>query len=104
MNELDDMTYLKAVTNGRCVVDFYATWCNPCKVMSETMKDVINSNKFKHLSFYKINVEKSPEATRELGIRSLPTIVFIDKGNEVYRCTGTIPKSMLEEKIKEFFN
>ncbi len=77
----------------RVLVDFYATWCGPCQLLSpliENLKDEID--------IIKIDVDKNEELARQYGIMSIPCIILFEKGKEIKRNIGFLE----EEKLKEF--
>lgn len=79
------------------VVDFYATWCGPCKMFGPIFEEVSNENNF---NFIKIDVDKHPDIAREYGVMSIPTIVLIKNGKEEKRHTGFMSKEEFENFIK----
>lgn len=75
------------------VLKFYADWCGPCRVLSQTLKDVEGITN--------INVDKDQETARKYGVRSLPTMVFLKDDKEVHRQTGNMPLKMYEDIIAD---
>ena len=80
--------------NEKAVVDFYATWCGPCKMFGPIFEEV---GEQENINFVKIDVDKNPEIAREYGVMTIPTIISFDKGKEVKRHIGFMSK---EEFIK----
>lgn len=72
---------------GRTVVDFYATWCGPCKRLSPIVEKIAGE-KPAGLAFVKVDVDKAPELAREYNIEALPTLVIFEQGKENKRIVG----------------
>ena len=69
------------------VVDFYATWCGPCKMFGPVFEEVSKEN---NMNFIKLDVDKAPDIAREYGVMTIPTIILFKNGEEVKRHTGFI--------------
>lgn len=80
-----------------CIVDFYATWCGPCKRLAPIMEKLAVKYKNK-VSFYKVDVDKAEDLSAIYGIQSIPTIFFCANG-EIRSQVGFVPESDLEEVI-----
>ncbi len=75
------------------VLKFSASWCGPCKVLAQTLKDVEGITN--------IDIDKDMERARKYGIRSVPTLVFLKDGKEVHRQSGNMPLSMYENILND---
>lgn len=83
-----------------CIIDFYADWCKPCKVVGPILEEL--SEEYKDtLNIYKVNTEDQRELAMTFGIRSIPSILFCPKDNQPQMVNGALPKEQLEEIIKE---
>jgi len=80
------------------VVDFWADWCQPCKVLAPVFKEV--SGEFEDINFAKLDMEKHDEAGGKYGVRALPTLIMIRNGEEVARASGAMKKEKLTEWIQ----
>jgi thioredoxin 1 len=82
------------------LVDFWASWCNPCKSLAPILEDASNDLSEKIVVF-KINIDENPDSPQRYGVRGIPTIIFFKLGEEADRQVGVIPKSKLYEKIED---
>lgn len=81
------------------VVDFFATWCGPCKKLSPTLDEV--SEEFgDRVNIVKVNVDESEDLAMTYGIRSVPTVLFFKNGQQVDKFVGALPKSEIVSKIE----
>lgn len=78
------------VSSGVHIVDFYADWCGPCKMLGSVLEGLENVN------IIKINTDTHPELSREFGVMSIPTIVFFKDGQEVRKEIGFKTKEEIE--------
>lgn len=81
------------------VVDFYATWCGPCKALSPVLEELAKEYEGK-VHVYKVDVDKEPELARTFGIRSIPTLLFVPVGREPSMAAGAPSKAQLKEKLE----
>ena len=75
------------------VLKFSASWCGPCRVLAQTLKDVEGITN--------IDIDKDMETARKYGIRSVPTMVFLKDGKEIHRQSGNMPLSMYNQILDE---
>ena len=85
------------INGGKVVVDFFATWCGPCKMLSPVMDEI--SNELSDINFYKVDVDKNEDIAREYGIMSIPTIIIFENGKVVNSLVGLRSKTELKELI-----
>lgn len=83
-----------------CVIDFYADWCGPCRMMAPRLEEVAKEYSGK-LIVYKVNTDKERELAAALGIQSLPTLLFIPQNGKPQGSLGAIPKETLVKAINE---
>lgn len=81
------------------VVDFYADWCGPCKMMAPVVEELAEGYNGQ-VKIGKLNVDNSPSTAANYKVMTIPTIVFIKNGNVVESIVGVVSKAQLEEKIK----
>jgi len=77
---------------GLIIVDAFATWCGPCKVIAPKLVEY--SDVHKDVRFYKVDVDDVPDVAQELGIRAMPTFVLFKDGQEVETIVGANPKAI----------
>lgn len=96
------MTFNELIQSDKPVlVDFFAEWCGPCKVMAPILKEV------KHeigdaASILKVDVDKNPQAAAEYQVQGVPTLILFKEGKVLWRQSGVVPKNGLVEVIKKF--
>ena len=84
-----------------CMVDFYADWCKPCKLIAPIMEELANEYKGQ-INVYKINTEQQRELSRVFGVRSIPAVLFIPMDGKPQMSTGALPKANFKQVIDEF--
>ena len=84
---------------GVAVVDFWAEWCGPCRMISPIIEELSQEYEGKAL-VGKVNVDHNPEVAMKYGIRSIPTILIIKDGEVVEKQVGTTTKQVLTDKIE----
>jgi len=81
-----------------CIIDFYADWCGPCKMVAPVLEEISEEYKGK-LNIYKINTDVEQELAGAFGIRSIPSILFVPKDAQPQMAQGAMPKQAFEEII-----
>ncbi|MCL2852381.1 MAG: thioredoxin [Defluviitaleaceae bacterium] len=83
--------------NRTVLVDFYASWCTPCKIIAPVLDQIAEERQ--DIVVCKISVEEHPDVASQYGVRSIPTLVSF-KGGDVYkRITGSVPKASILEIV-----
>jgi thioredoxin 1 len=83
------------------LVDFYADWCGPCKMMKPILEEVKNELK-DDVTIVKIDVDKNQEAAASLGIQSIPTLMIFKQGKVLWRQAGVVPAKQLQQVLQGF--
>ncbi len=86
--------------NVPCLIDFYADWCQPCKMVAPILEELSDEYGDK-MNIYKVNTEDERELSAAFGIRSIPSMLFCPADGEPQMATGALPKQNLEQIIKE---
>lgn len=86
--------------NLPAIVDFYADWCQPCKMVAPVLEDLAVEYAGK-IMVYKVNTENEQELASAFGIQSIPTLLFIPKEGQPQAAMGALPKQTFEKVIKD---
>lgn len=81
------------------LVDFFATWCGPCKMLGPVLEEL--SNEQEKLKIVKIDIDENPNITKKFGIMSVPTLILFKKGEPISKQYGFAPKPVLGRWIQE---
>ena len=82
-----------------CLIDFYADWCGPCKVVAPVLEELGEEYKGR-VNIYKIDTESEQELAAAFGIRSIPSLLFCPKDEKPQMAQGALPKDALKEAIE----
>lgn len=85
------------------LVDFFAEWCQPCKVQSPILVEIAHEKHGK-LRVVKIDVDKNPEISNRYQVRSVPTLMLFRNGNLLWKNSGVLSKQQLIEIVKKYTN
>ncbi|PTD94146.1 thioredoxin [archaeon SCG-AAA382B04] len=95
---LDESNFEEFTQKNTAVVDAWAEWCGPCKMLNPVIKELAKEYKDK-VKFGKLNVDNNQKIAQKFGIRSIPTILFFKNGELIDQVTGALPKQNLKQKI-----
>ena len=88
-------------TTGLSMVDFWAAWCGPCRMVAPIVADLAETYSEQGLKVGKLDVDQNPGTASRFGIRSIPSILFFKDGKHVDTVVGAVPRPVLEAKINE---
>ncbi len=83
------------------IVDFWAPWCGPCKMVAPTLEKLAKEYEGKIL-IAKVNTDENPEWMAKYGIQGIPTMLFVSGGKIVHRQVGALPERMLRDVVTQF--
>ena len=96
------MTFNEMIQSDKPVlVDFFAEWCGPCKMMSPILKEVKDSLG-DEVTIIKVDVDKNPQAAAAYQVQGVPTLIAFKKGEAVWRQSGVVPKAGLVNILQQF--
>jgi len=83
-----------------CIIDFYADWCGPCKMVAPVLEELSSEYQGK-INIYKVDTEAEQELAAVFGIRSIPSILFVPKDGQPQMSMGALPKESFKQAIEE---
>ena len=100
---LSDQTFDESVGSSRVpvVVDFWAEWCGPCKMIAPVLEDIANEYDG-NVTVAKLNVDENPDVTRRYDVMSIPTLIVFQDGAPKKRLVGAKGKAQLLQELSEF--
>jgi len=103
--EVTDTNFKNEVLDSQIpvVVDFWAVWCGPCKMIAPIIEELAVEYQGK-MKFGKLDVDSNPQVSMQYGIRSIPTLLVFKGGKVVDQIVGAMPKRNLIDKITPFMN
>ena len=101
VKEIKTQEFEEQVIGGSkpALVDFWASWCGPCKMLSPVVDSV--SEQYDGVDFYKVNVDEEPEIAREFGIMSIPTLILFKDGEMLDQSVGVASEAELKELVEK---
>uniref|UniRef100_A0A7C4ELH1 Thioredoxin n=1 Tax=Thermodesulfovibrio aggregans TaxID=86166 RepID=A0A7C4ELH1_9BACT len=90
-------------SKGIIMVDFWAPWCGPCRIIAPTIEELAKEYADK-IKVGKLNTDENPEIATRYGIMGIPTIMFFKDGQRVDQIVGVVPKSVLKSKLEALIN
>lgn len=100
VSELNSEDFEEKTKDKLCIVDFWAPWCAPCKMMAPVYEEVSKDYEGK-MTFFKVDTEKNQALSQKLGVMGIPCLIVFNMGEEADRITGFLPKENLKAKIDE---
>lgn len=91
----NEENFNELINNELVLVDFYADWCGPCKMLAPVLEELDN------IDVVKVNVDEAPELAKKYGIMTIPNLLLFEKGELKASQSGFMPRSALEEWINK---
>jgi thioredoxin 1 len=98
VKQINSDEFKEVIKEGKVVVDLFATWCGPCKMLSPVLDEI--SEEITTTKFFKIDVDDNEDVAREYNVMSIPTVLVFENGNLVNTIVGLKGKEYLVEQFK----
>jgi thioredoxin 1 len=99
MENVTKDNFKEKVSQGKVIVDFWAEWCGPCKMLTPILQEI--ENQMPDVKIIKVNVDEEPELSMEYGIRSIPTVYYYNNGVIIEKKIGLASKDALITMLKQ---
>ena len=100
MKKINEQEFVEITSNKTVLVDFFATWCGPCKMLSPVL-DELSSEYEGKLEFVKVDVDECPNVAQKFGIMSIPTVMIFKEGKVISSFMGYQPKASVQKFIEK---
>jgi len=97
---LTDADFRQQIARGNAVVDFWAAWCGPCRMIAPVIEQLASERR--DIRFAKLNVDENPQTASSFGVHGIPLLVFFKDGVERGRVVGAVPKGQIEAAIRQY--
>ena len=102
IRSVDEITFEEAINSGKLVlVDFWATWCGPCKMLAPILEEVSEEIDANEIEIVKLDIDQNVKLARKYGVMSVPTVVAFKDGKGVLKAVGARPKEDILTLIDE---
>ena len=98
--ELSDADFAPKIQSGKYVVDFWAAWCGPCRMIAPVIEQLASERG--DIRFGKLNVDENPRTSAAFGVQGIPLLIFFNDGQERGRVVGAVPRGKIEQAIQQY--
>ena len=98
VKELNNANYTETIAQGVVVIDFWADWCGPCRMLAPVVEQLAADHP--DVQVAKLNVDDFPELASKYGVLSIPTLIFFSDGVMVDNSIGVVSQAVLERKLE----
>ncbi len=98
--ELTDQNFARTIDKGRFVVDFWAAWCGPCRMIAPVIEALAAERT--DITFAKLDVDQNPQTAAFFRVQGIPLLIFFKDGKEEGRVTGAVPRPAIESAISQY--
>jgi thioredoxin len=99
---LTDATFDSTISSGKYVVDFWAAWCGPCRMIAPILDEIAAERT--DVTIAKLNVDENPRTASEFGVQGIPLLIFFKNGAEAGRVVGAVPRGQIEAAIQRYLS
>ena len=98
--EVTDATFADAIRSGSTIVDFWAAWCGPCRMIAPVLEQIAQERG--DIRVAKLNVDENPRTSASFGVQGIPLLVFFKDGVERGRVVGAVPRGHIDNAIRQY--
>ena len=98
VKEINSENFNQEISKGKVLVDIWAPWCGPCRIISPIVDEL--SNEIKDVKFVKLNVDESPDIASQYEVMGIPTLIMFKDGKEIRRIVGLRSKEEIKKELK----
>jgi thioredoxin len=100
--ELSDRDFARSIEKGKYVVDFWAAWCGPCRMIAPIIEELAQERT--DVRFAKLNVDQNPSTAAFFQVQGIPLLIFFKDGEERGRLVGAAPRPKIEAAIRQYLS